>query len=658
MSNIFVIGDLIIDHSVFVRELPPSQRTRNITSFRVLRRMDTAGGAAHSARILAALNQGHTFLWGLMGESHWGSFRQILENCHRIDGAQASVEFRGARDETRAQMNTITRLIRAENTPSYDQLIEAIQFDDYGHVHVSEDKRRAVRHYLERAHAKSGLHGIVIIDYDMNCLTKETINEIADFARTAKLQEDTPIPLFIDPKGKREKYEDIQGEAIMPNLSEWCALVEQPQAEGEWQLKLNNRSGLEEMAQRSFRFLGNFRYHIIKCGELGAVILAPHPKENHKYAVYRVAPHSVQKSARPFQLGLGDVMTASFALEFAESDQKTTQDALIAFQKANAVTACYRDMPWQHMPSVEAVAEAQKKMVKPILKAEPMVGMFFLPKEKFVNMSKHETDTPGLFSLDTNFQQRMKALLEDIRDNWDKNTLKSLILGAPPGCGKSTIMSQLEKGDLGKRFGITALDLSHPKKIQWKNMNAFFKGLAKSKGGATGKVLVIVDEALKRTDDTMGAKLKTYGVPMLNYAHEYNIRFLFIDAAFKPSQPSSVKSEFEGRCNPHYLPGLVERPKDIPYIIAGRLLDNAGKNGLTSIKIKGDFLLSVTNAALDNKSDPRRLCTWVDYAYKKAFSTRISDEPLMLQFEHLPRNRTWEKKFAAMVPEEFEFRKS
>jgi len=116
-KNIFVIGDLVIDHTVFVRIPTGSfQPATGEAVYKVIRRQDTAGGAANSARILSVLNEGHTYLWGVIGGSKWGSFRMILESSELLDNARSNIEFRGSQDETDAQMNTITRLILVEDS--------------------------------------------------------------------------------------------------------------------------------------------------------------------------------------------------------------------------------------------------------------------------------------------------------------------------------------------------------------------------------------------------------------------------------------------------------------------------------------------------------------------------------------------------------------
>jgi hypothetical protein len=99
-KNIYVIGDLAVDHDVFARELEPTtESAEGERRFQVLRRQDTVGGAGNSARILAVLNEGATFLWDVVGGSHWGTFRRILSNSHAIDGASSFVELRGIQDE-------------------------------------------------------------------------------------------------------------------------------------------------------------------------------------------------------------------------------------------------------------------------------------------------------------------------------------------------------------------------------------------------------------------------------------------------------------------------------------------------------------------------------------------------------------------------------
>lgn len=630
-TNIFVIGDLVIDHTIFVRDATVTHKgIAGEPIYEVVRRADTAGGAANNARVLAVLSPGKTFLWGLVGRSNWGSFRSILEKCHAIDEADASVEFRGVQDETQAQMNTITRLIMVDDDPpNYERPLHKARFDDYGHLHVADDKRQAVIHYLERAHDKHTVDGIVVNDLDMNCLTADLIQRIAKFAN----EQSPPIPLFIDPKRMRRRYNAIQGTAILPNLTEWCHLVEQTETDApqKWRAQLRRPEKLAEMAQLSFRFLGNFRYHVITCGEDGAVLIAPHTKHDDRYAVYHFPPHPTQKPSRPPQLGCGDVMTAVFALEFSNSDQ-TPNDALLAFQKANAAVASYRDMSWQRMPDLETVEAAQQSMpAPPRPRAEPSIGMLFLPKKPVIELADYETEVPGLFSADATFKERVRELLADIQTGWEPR-LKSIILGAPSGCGKSTITAALDSS-LGNLYGIEVVDYSEIGRVEWDKLDAFFARLIKDKARRTGKLLVVVDEAMK---GVTGKNLKEYGVIMLNAAHAHNVRFLFIGTEFQRGKRQSINSEFTSRCTAHYLTGLAERPIDIPNIVASRAFQLKTDRRVASLKIEGRLLLAITNATLSNLN-PRVLCNWVDEAHAEAIKDWSGRGALKMQLKHAPR---------------------
>lgn len=626
-KNIFVIGDLVIDHTIFVKDSPSERGSTRVPVFEVLRRLDTAGGAANCARILAVLNPGHTFLWGLIGRSNWGDFRGILEHCQAIDGAHSNIKFRGAHDETHAQMNTITRLIKPENIPSYGPPIAIVRFDDYGHVHISEDRRRTVLHYLKRIPDKyRALDGIVLNDLDMNCLNEELIKRIAEFAS----EED--IPLFVNPKHNRRKYANIEGTAMISSLSEWCHLVGQTDFERE---SLDRESSLKEMAQLSFQYLGNFKFHIIECGEPGLVLMAPHPEMDDKYAVYRVQPHRTHKNVPSPQLGCVDVITAIFAMQFSGTDG-STKAAIQALKKANAVLACYRDMPWQRMPSQEAVSDEQERMVEPELRAEPSKGMLFLPKERTIMLSdtKHQTDVPDLFSVDVTFRERVNSLVKDIEKGLKTGDPKSIILSAPSGTGKSTIMNELNAG-LGERLRIKLVKITRPEEITWDRPDDFFEELVKTKGPKADSILVAIDEAMK---PPMAPFLGDYGVILLDAAHAHNVRFLLIDADFVLDKALSVDSQVTGRCVAYYLPALRQRPMDIPYIVAGMVFERAKSESLvlTSVKCEGKFLLSLINATLSNPH-LKDLRSWVFSAYDAAIADASGGESLEFTFKHLPK---------------------
>jgi energy-coupling factor transporter ATP-binding protein EcfA2 len=343
-------------------------------------------------------------------------------------------------------------------------------------------------------------------------------------------------------------------------------------------------------------------------------------------------------------------MTGMVALEFAKSKQ-TTLDMLGAFIKANAGVAAYRNMPWQRMPSFESVSKMQEKATKPELVAEPSKGMLFLPKKDVTYLSDFETAVPGLYSADLVFRDRMKAVLKDLQTEW-KGKLKSTILGAPAGSGKSTLISAL-KADLGSRHGLQIVDLSDPKSINWEDAEGFVRGIAEAKDPDKGQILCIIDEALK---GEMGKKLKTHGVVLLNSAHANGIRFFLIDALFLEEGKTPVSSEITSRCRPYYLPSFEERPIDIPYIVAGFMFSLL-EPSIRSISFEGDFLLAMTNSILSTPN-PRVLCNWAEDAVRNARLKWNNKEPLNIKFDHLSRALRPAGKAQAIAGKQYEFRRA
>jgi len=622
-KNLFIVGDLVIDHTIFVQDISADRSSIPQPAFDTIRRLDTAGGAANCARIMGVLNPGNTFLWGLIGQSHWGDFRRILEHCQAIDGARCNIKFRGAHDETQAQMNTITRVIKEESIPSgYGSPTALFRFDDYGHVHVSDDKRRTALHYVKRIPTKyHALDAIVLNDLDMGCLTNQLISNLAKFANSEG------VMLFVNPKYKRNKYLNIQGTAMISSFPEWCHLV------GEASFSIDRESSLKHMAQLSFQYFGGFIFHIIECAEAGLVLIAPHPDMEDKYAVYRLQPHTTKKNVPRPQLGCIDILTAVFALEFASSDASTGA-AIDALQKANAALACYRDMPWHRMPSREAVSDEQQEMNQPKLSAAPSKGMLFLPKQSIIRLSdpKVETRIPGLYSVDSTFRERIDALVEDIASGIRRADPKSIILTAPSGTGKSTILNELA-GTIGERLHVQLIVIKKVESIG-SDFDEYFEGLVKNMSSKADKIVLAIDEAMK---SPMAQYLKDYGVNLLDSAHAHKIRFLLIDADFGGNQVA-VDSQVTSRCLMYHLPALRQRPIDIPYIVAGMFFDRAKAEGLvlTAIKCDSKFLLSFVNKTLSHPH-PRDLRSWIGDAYKAALADRQTGDTLEFTYKHLPK---------------------
>lgn len=644
MCNSFVIGDLVIDHAIFVAETTPNhQQIQNERIFKVLRRTDMAGGAANCARILAALSSGQTLLWGLIGSSHWGSVRKILEQSQEVDGSAPhhKIEFRGISDETEAQMNTITRLIIEKDRDGNSAVDFGHRFDEAGHLHVPSEKRMSLLHYLHRCLGKrEHLDVIIINDLDMGCLTADLVVEIAQFAS------ENNIPLFVDPKYEIDKYKNIKGTAIMPNLAEWCRLVGDDHEK--WiELVKDPKADLSEMAYRSFKCFGGFDYYVIKCDKHGVVFIGPSDKKDEKdrCVIYRITPNEI--AAKP-QLGCGDVMTGVFAMEFsklvdrrAKREGHHTLAALRALLEANVAVSCYLEMPWHRMPLRDSVLKAQEEGkkrqnsedlrsdFKVELAAKPRKGVMFFPKERIINLSDYKTAVPDWFSCEPTFGQSLSDLAADLQkdiEDWADGKPLHLILTGPPGSGKTAVVKKLAD-TLGLNLAFIDVPTTDPDSAVSETSGHIKEALKRQQHAQ----IVVIDEALKRGCNNIGAALN-----WLQAATARHVRLLLVDTRFLTTGflADEENREVVRRCVVHTISGINERPRDISLTIAGLIFANAPH--LESVELSGDFLLAFTNRLLEDPTVGSRE-EEIRQALKLASKQNRHTRSLTLSGEHLPQ---------------------
>lgn len=394
--NVFVIGDVVLDHAILVRQKRKAyQPVGTERVFEVKHRLNTAGGAPNCARILAAVGTGMTFLWGAVGRSPWGTFSDILKDSQNLDAAGNRVIFCGLHDEA-ASSNTITRVIVVDEAEKETHIM---RFDDVGHVRMSEP---LVNHAWEAITDEHKTHrnrigAILVNDLDMGTITSPLIDKISRFAK------DEGIALLVDPKRNIDKYLDVNATAVMPNLSEWCYIIGDPDATDKWRLALSSHPGLEEMARRSLLRMPNFDHHLIKCDKDGALLLCPNDDNPHEYQVHHFPPHPTDYSPERLkpQLGYGDVMGAIVALEYAAGSTKEHTGVRItnAFLRANRVVAAYRQKPYCRMPNrteVEVLAATAGDAVS--LKVHVNAGVRYLPRSTTIHLRDFRTEVATLVS--------------------------------------------------------------------------------------------------------------------------------------------------------------------------------------------------------------------------------------------------------------------
>ena len=316
-------------------------------------------------------------------------------------------------------------------------------------------------------------------------MTPPLVETIAAFSNRKR------ISLLVDPKRSHEKYSHIKGTAILPHLKEWCYLVgqEEPRASW-WRNNLRREATLIEMAERSFYYLGNFKYHVIKCDKDGAVIIAPDPETRHHYAIYHASPHPIAKSEVKDPLGPGDVLTGVIAAEYRS--KAGTPSLLNAFQTANIAVACCREMPYQRMPATTVFEQRMASTTEwqPAPSAKTTVGALLLPKEQTISVAKLETAVPGLLSTDEGFRGALETLVKSISDGPGASRPLHIMLAALTGSGKSILASAL-KAEFGEALGLTVLEVPSLMDIN----DQYLDNIVKQNVGRS--LLLIRDEALK-----------------------------------------------------------------------------------------------------------------------------------------------------------------
>lgn len=628
--NIFVLGDLVLDHAIFIRRKgTPFEAVGNEKVSEVRTRITMAGGAANCARALAALGSGHTFLWGITGKSPWGEFSDVLSRSHIYDCAviRGRVSFRGYHDQS-ITMNTITRLI----TVSEERHDHEHRFDDVGQVRLPESVRDIAIHELQQAHKKNRLDAVIINDLDMLAVEQYLVEPVSEFCL------ENEIPLFIDPKRTIDKYSNIQATAILPNLNEWCSLVGQPGKDVDWRSKINHPIGLKELATFSLEQLPKFTYHIIKCDRDGAVLIAPSAKQSEQFEVLHVPPHPTEISDLPHQLGTGDVMTAILASEYASSEIKEDcmQKLLDAFFVANRVVATYRQNPWHRMPlrrQVESIRTPSPQCRSAVL---IIVPKRYLPKGDEIDLKRHESQIESLVSVDKGFRRVLNELLTFFQENWSAQPLPSAFLTARGGDGKTEVCKGISTV---LKPGIGYIQIGTREKEKVSTQKKFWE-YVKSKKGEFGvdQLLVAVDEAFETISFL---RVRKQGVTLLQKAEGLGVRFLFIDAGFDKCRSLLSGSQFESRIELFQLPEIGRRPYDIPLIFAAGCVKNAEMIAGANLQCSELALLAVIEKILTTpieRQSSRNIFGWGKQAVKKAskrgqkdIEIRVEDLPSSLQ---------------------------
>lgn len=617
--SIFVFGDLVLDHFIPVAEKRgPFQPVGHERGFDGQPRRTVAGGAANCARLLAALSRGRTCLWGLSGRSPWGTFVQVLQRSEAQLGAGRGVIFHGAHNESH-QMNTITRVV---STDSQGVRHREFRIDDVHFIPVTDSQRRDAVEYLQAELDEHGVDAIIVNDLDMNGVSEQLIVDIAALAKT------NGIPLFVDPKRDWRNNHQADVTCALPNLAEWCHIIQDPSAEARWRADLLKGRSLERMAVRSLRYMANAECHIIKCDKDGAVLISP--AGGGRRCIHHILPHVTTRPTLLGQLGAGDILVAALAMEYtaAGSEPDLNKRMLTALAKANAVVACYLEMDWQQVPTDRELGQFKFREPEIVKTTEITDGVLLLPPSDHtdVDLSKYAVLGSGLVSLDSAYSSTVQELVEFLVHGWNRSNSRSAILTGRGGVGKSELLELLQL-TLGAS-GIDVWSDFEPSQTKCPDVETTLKIVQRRLGRRREEVdgvLIVIDEAFSKAGHLL---LGDSGKVLLQKASrcEPKTRFLFIDADYPRYRAAVSVSQFVSRCKVFALPSLASRHCDIPYIFAAGCIKGLRKEGIESIRISESVLLGVTNWVLQTPEEDQSPRVLVEKAVEIA-SAALKQQP-------------------------------
>ncbi len=354
------------------------------------------------------------------------------------------------------------------------------------------------------------------------------------------------------------------------------------------------------MADLCLRQMPNVEFHLITCDKLGVVLIAPSEAAGH-HMIYRIESHPTALGLLPGQLGAGDILMATLALEYAalnkrgdfKSQAGRTQGMLAALEKAQAVTSCYLGMDWHQIPTGHEIEKftLQPSVVTKKIQVDDAVQL--LPP-KDVNLDDNEIRTSGLVSTDETYIGTVEELIGFVTDGWEDPHPRSIILTGKGGVGKSDLQSLLSRELQKSGISLWSFDNSPQTKSLELALAAIAHQQTEISRGAG--LLILIDEAFSTAGHLLlgeNGKNLIQGLPS-------KTRLLLIDADFNRYRNEVSQSQLITRCKCFELPPLSLRLPDIPYIFGASCVKHLG---VSPVKITEAVLLSVIRDVLN---DPER----------------------------------------------------
>lgn len=259
--NVFVIGDLVLDHLIPV--YVPHGQHPNIDApdisgqadYSIIRyglpRQNFAGGAALAARLASKIaDRGRVCLWGLSGRSQWGSFHNILEVSQQFDYSENPIHNYAAHSEAR-RLNTSVIIIQANNPPTAGQFgrRELHIFDLSAHQVTESEARSAFDHV--RNERDKLIDVMLFSDLNLNAISADIVSAVGNFSYAQG------IPLIVDSRSAWSRYLHIRITCAVLSLDQWSRNVGVDlRADAAWANWLPTDRDSEQEVQRKLKRIG------------------------------------------------------------------------------------------------------------------------------------------------------------------------------------------------------------------------------------------------------------------------------------------------------------------------------------------------------------------------------------------------------------------
>ena len=603
--NVFVLGDVVLDNLLRVEPRSGIHDPSDGPVYTSLPVITTAGGAANCARAFAALNGGRTVLWGLTGCSEFAPFSRVLRDSNIVDGGRRPPILLASHNES-SPMNSITRVVCVDGHGSFTPILRR---DELSYVHVTRSQEADALGHLQAEADEHGVHAIIVNDLDMHALSENLISDVAEFASI------NHIPLFIDPKRNWKKYRAVKATCFLPNLNEWCHIVEDSESEAVWRAGLSSDERLQRMAVRCLRYLPHAKSYVIKCDRDGAVLVLP--GEGRVRRVLHILPHPTTRPNLPRKLGSGDILVSVLAMEYAlRGGEPEDQRLQGAFETASAVVACYRTLDWHRMVNRRDLEQFQNTKSPILMTTQVSEGVLHLPENKTINLAEVSICGSRMVSWDPAYKAEIKRLADTLRSGWDWNNLRSAILTGRGGTGKSVAVPMLTK--VLREIGVFVVELK-PRERGWLSVMDACRDIEmvwKAQSEPGSGLLVVMDEAFSKTADLLRGEAGKLLLQHWSPEQGMMTRFLFIDADYDRHREELSESQFVSRCDVFRLPSVAERPWDIPYIFASACYDALTGQGVALFAVTEAVLLAVTNWVLLERHSAREIVAEADAIVK------------------------------------------